>query len=309
MIKDPTDFRRRFQEWKIRNQDPDYIPYYVGGKSSNQQGSNDYINIAKDFVKRNESWSATPYADGPKGTGWRSVGWGFNDSGFRAKYPNGVSRYYEHGITKEQAEKELDWVFGNIISYLKNTYGNSWDKLNDNQKAAMIDVAYQNPSYLSKTSNFYRHFMGGDPNAVNYLGVTGYDSRNTKRRNLYGGIVQQEPMILQPRKSNLDIIKENVKPSFELLQPLSSPEKPIINLPASQQRPIGNKPVTSVVLPNVDVVEEKPLRERRFLKQNTRWGPLPDPIEYFNQLFGESIPNRQLLIKPYGQSSKIAIEA
>ena len=64
-----------------------------------------YLDIPKAHIRNNEVWSPMPVADGPKNTGWRSVGYGFNDSGFRAKYPQGISKAYENGITKAQAEQ------------------------------------------------------------------------------------------------------------------------------------------------------------------------------------------------------------
>jgi len=148
----------------------------------------DYINIAKDYIRRNESFRRMSYADAPKGKNWRSTGYGFNDSGFWSKYPGGISKYYDArgGITEAEAEQELEWILRNsTIPYLERTYGSSWNNFTPQQKAAIIDTAYQSPNAVGNKSRFYRAIIQGDPNAINYLGVTGYDKRNNIRRSLY----------------------------------------------------------------------------------------------------------------------------
>ena len=162
-----------------------------------------YLDIAKAHIRNNEGWSPKPVADGPKNTGWRSVGYGFNDSGFRAKYPQGISKAYENGITKAQAEQELDYILGNMDSHLRRVYGSKWNNFNDNQKAAILDTYYQRPaSVVGGNSAFYNAVMRGDNNAVNYLGVAGYNTRNNDRRKLFSstttGIPEMQPVEQQP---------------------------------------------------------------------------------------------------------------
>ena len=157
-----------------------------------------YLDIAKAHIRNNEGWSPMPVADGPKNTGWRSVGYGFNDSGFRAKYPQGISKAYENGITKAQAEQELDYILGNMDSHLRRVYGNKWNSFNDNQKAAILDTYYQRPaSVVGRNSAFYNAVMRDDNNAVNYLGVAGYDTRNNDRRKLFSSAITQMPEAAQ----------------------------------------------------------------------------------------------------------------
>ena len=66
-----------------------------------------YLSQAKALIRQNEGWREKPYADAPKGKNWRSVGYGFNDSGFREKYPEGISKHYEHGITRNRLKRNL----------------------------------------------------------------------------------------------------------------------------------------------------------------------------------------------------------
>ena len=145
-----------------------------------------YLSQAKALIRQNEGWSAKPYADSPKGKQWRSVGYGFNDSGFRDKYPEGISKHYEHGITKEQAEKELDYFLNKAEKNLKGIYGRQWDNFTDNEKAAILDTYYQRPASVGKGSRFYKAVTAGE-DAGRYLGVAGYDKRNRVRRGVFGG--------------------------------------------------------------------------------------------------------------------------
>ena len=145
-----------------------------------------YLNQAKALIRENEGWSAKPYADSPKGKNWRSVGYGFNDSGFRDKYPEGISKHYEHGITKKQAEEELDYFLKKAEKTLKGIYGKQWDDFSDSQKAAILDTYYQRPASVGKSSRFYKAVTAGE-DAGRYLGVAGYSKRNNIRQSVFGG--------------------------------------------------------------------------------------------------------------------------
>lgn len=167
-----------------------------------------YLGKAKALIKENESFSELPYTDAPNGKTWQSVGWGFNDSGFSDKYPEGISKHYKNGITTEQAESELNWYLARADKHLKSVYGPVWDSLDDNKKAAIMDTYYQRPASVLNGSKFYDSFMAGDENAVNNLGVKGYDKRNTYRQNVYSNtqraIYEQLPELF--RNAGLDII-------------------------------------------------------------------------------------------------------
>lgn len=145
-----------------------------------------YLNQAKALIRENEGWSAKPYADSPKGKNWRSVGYGFNDSGFRDKYPEGISKRYEHGITKKQAEEELDYFLNKAEKQLKSIYGKQWNDFTDSQKAAILDTYYQRPASVAKGSRFYKAVTSGE-DAGKYLGVAGYNKRNKVRQGVFGG--------------------------------------------------------------------------------------------------------------------------
>lgn len=146
-----------------------------------------YMSMARELIKNNEGWSATSYSDAPKGKNWRSIGWGFNDSGFREKYKDGISNHYKKGITKEQAEQELTWYLNKAEKTLKGIYGSDWSKFSDEQKAAILDTYYQRPASVGKNSRFYSAVKAGEKNAASYLGVAGFSSRNNKRQSLYAG--------------------------------------------------------------------------------------------------------------------------
>ena len=145
-----------------------------------------YLEQAKALIRQNEGFRDKPYNDAPKGKNWRSVGYGFNDSGFRDKYPEGISKHYERGITKKQAEEELDYFLRGAEKQLKNIYGSQWSSFTDSQKAAILDTYYQRPASVGKTSRFYKAVTAGeDPSR--YLGVAGFTKRNNIRQNVFGG--------------------------------------------------------------------------------------------------------------------------
>ena len=145
-----------------------------------------YLSQAKALIRQNEGWREKPYADAPKGKNWRSVGYGFNDSGFREKYPEGISKHYEHGITKKQAEEELDYFLNKAEKQLKSIYGKQWNDFTDSQKAAILDTYYQRPASVGKSSRFYKAVTSGE-DAGRYLGVAGFDKRNKIRQGVFGG--------------------------------------------------------------------------------------------------------------------------
>ena len=152
----------------------------------NEFAGGGYMDKAKALIKKNEGWMAKPYKDAPEGKSWRSVGYGFNDSGFYDKYPEGISRHYENGITKAQAEQELNYVLNKADKHLRSIYGKQWDSFNDNQKAAIMDTYYQRPASVGKKSAFYNAVKSGK-DASKYLGVSGFADRNKKRQSVFGG--------------------------------------------------------------------------------------------------------------------------
>ena len=156
------------------------------GKAINEHSEGGYLSKAKALIRQNEGWREKPYKDAPKGKNWRSVGYGFNDSGFREKYPEGISKHYEHGITKKQAEEELDYFLNKAEKQLKSIYGKQWNDFTDSQKAAILDTYYQRPASVAKGSRFYKAITSGE-DAGRYLGVAGYDKRNKIRQGVFGG--------------------------------------------------------------------------------------------------------------------------
>ncbi len=140
------------------------------------------VNIAKDIIKRNEGWRSATYKDH---LGNSTIGYGFTNAGFRERYKDGITNSYPHGMSKQQAEQELDWYLNRAASTLRNVYGDT--PLNANQVASILDTYYQSPIAVSRGSRFHKAVMAGDKNAVNYLGVKGYDKRNNIRKSVYAG--------------------------------------------------------------------------------------------------------------------------
>lgn len=150
-------------------------------------GSNRYdwggaIKIAQDYIKNHEGWNNKTYADSG---GTATIGWGFTNSGFRSKYKDGITNHYKRGITQEQAQQELNWYLSNAAKTLDKIYGDY--NLTDAQRAALLDTYYQRPASVSTNSRFYKALKAGDKDAVKYLGVAGYDTRNANRQALYSG--------------------------------------------------------------------------------------------------------------------------
>lgn len=185
--------------------------------------------IAKYHIRRNEGFRQHSYADAPKGKSWRSVGYGFNDSGFYNKYPMGISKYYDSrgGITRQEAEQELDYMLNIMENQARRAYGSRWNQFNDNQKAAIMDTMYQRPASVLKGSQFYKAVMAGDPNAGNYLGVTGYANRNNIRRGLFGN-----PQITVPQEQQLQMQQP-------LIIPYESLNIQAQNTPQAAQQPVN----------------------------------------------------------------------
>ena len=187
----------------------------------NKHAGGGYIDKAKALIKKNEGWMSKPYKDAPEGKSWRSVGYGFNDSGFYDKYPEGISRHYENGITKAQAEQELSYILNKADKHLRSIYGKQWDSFNDNQKAAIMDTYYQRPASVGKKSAFYNAVKSGK-DASKYLGVKGFADRNKKRQSVFGGgavsMIADNMDTSLPQEVALQPIIENI-PEFIPLNP------------------------------------------------------------------------------------------
>lgn len=197
--------------------------------------ANGWRNIAANSIMNNEGFRTMSYADAPKGKTWRSIGYGFNDSGFYGKYPQGISKYYDArgGITRAEAQQELNYMLDILEKQARSTYGYRWNQFNDNQKAAVIDVMYQRPGSAGKGSPFYKAIMAGDPNAVNYLGVEGFNNRNNRRRQLFMSSGNGLPQQTYPQNDMPAFMPLNEE---ALNAPIASYEQPIVivNQPLEQ---------------------------------------------------------------------------
>jgi GH24 family phage-related lysozyme (muramidase) len=139
------------------------------------------IQMAQNAIKKHEDWRSRTYLDKKGGT--PTIGWGFTNSGFRNKYKEGITNHYKRGMTQAQAQQELNWYLRNAAKTLDKIYGGF--NLTDSQKAALLDTYYQRPASVSTNSRFYKALKAGDKNAVKYLGVAGYNSRNAARQAMY----------------------------------------------------------------------------------------------------------------------------
>jgi GH24 family phage-related lysozyme (muramidase) len=260
-----------------------FIPSVWQTVESNKFAGGSYMEQAKSLIRKNEGWSAKPYKDAPTGRTWRSVGYGFNDSGFRDKYPEGISKHYKHGITKAQAEEELNHYLGKAERTLRGIYGKQWNTFTDGQKAAILDTYYQRPASVGKGSAFYKAVRSGK-DATNYLGVNGYEKRNKGRREAFSG-TREIPITMQnmdavmsspiPVQESIDFIPLNPQvfgmqmPSYQI--PTVTPEQPIVE--AAQQQ-----------VPTPEQLErERVLQER----QDRR-----DRLDKFNLLMSLSSPQQ-----------------
>lgn len=177
-----------------------YNEFAEGGafeEESNQFKPGGYIERAKSLIRQNEGWSAKPYKDTIAGKNWRSVGYGFNDSGFTERYPEGISKHYENGITRQQAEQELDWYLGKADRHLRQMYGEKWDSFSDGQKAAILDTYYQRPASVARGSTFYGSVMSGKTGIA--PSVAGYDKRNRSRMAAFMGADVEPAAVSQER--------------------------------------------------------------------------------------------------------------
>lgn len=232
-----------------------------------------YLSKAKALIRQNEGWRAKPYKDAPKGKAWRSVGYGFNDSGFREKYPEGISKHYEHGITKEQAEQELEYYLRKSEKTLKNIYGKQWNSFTDNQKAAILDTYYQSPASVGKKSRFYKAVTAGE-DAGKYLGVAGYSKRNNVRQGVFGGgaVPKSSGASYSSGYSNVDMASSSGAGQIDTEElsypsPILEGRSPIVDFDLSGIEP------TKVIDPKINL--SRPAMDLNFMSSPIAQAPQP----------------------------------
>lgn len=235
------------------------LHYSEGG---NLYGGGSYLDKAKAMIRANEGWRSTPYKDAPKGKNWRSVGYGFNDSGFWEKYPDGISKHYEKGMTKAQAEQELAYYLGKAERQLRGIYGKRWDSFNDDQKAAILDTYYQRPASVGSKSGFYSAVMAGRDGAP-YLGVRGFGDRNQSRRDLYRGRGVSAPMTFDTVSEPVSAEPEMI--SFKPLNPQAF-DNPMFTYtpPTLMEEPVQVNPLAEAYSPKELERQEKKDNLERF---------------------------------------------
>ena len=236
-----------------------YNEFAEGG---NLYGGGSYLDKAKAMIRANEGWRSTPYKDAPKGKNWRSVGYGFNDSGFWEKYPEGISKHYEKGMTKAQAEQELAYYLGKAERQLRGIYGKKWDSFNDDQKAAILDTYYQSPASVGSKSGFYSAVMAGKDGAP-YLGVRGFGDRNQSRRDLYRGRGVSAPMTFDTMAEPMSTEPEMI--SFKPLNPQAF-DNPMFTYtpPTLMEEPVQVNPLAEAYNPEELERQEKRVNLERF---------------------------------------------
>ncbi len=242
-----------------------------------------YMEQAKSLIRKNEGWSAKPYKDAPTGRTWRSVGYGFNDSGFRDKYPEGISKHYEHGITRAQAEEELNHYLYKAERTLKGIYGKQWNAFTDGQKAAILDTYYQRPASVGNDSAFYKAVRAGK-DATNYLGVNGYEKRNKGRREAFSG-AREIPVTME----NMDAVMNSpvtVQESIDFM-PLN-PQVFGIQMPSFQaSETITEQPIVEMAQQQVPTPEQLEMERVLQERQERR-----DRLDKFNLLMSLSSPRQ-----------------
>lgn len=265
-MKNTDDFKERFKRWKngenywaIRADRDQYLPQYSDGKPKKQYYP--VYDAAKYFA-----------LDGVKAV---------MSSGQR---PGAVvadtGRPSQHAILGGAADYVGD--FENMIRVIRDPNSNTYKWMMEND----IDWLNEDVSHGGTMAHWPKHriqeyLAGGRSN--NHLHF--FKSEKKKRQRL--------------ENLKRDISNIQFKPDF-----ITKSESPVTPTATVASNP--NKIYGPIELPNVNVTrdiraaiqkmdEEK---RNRALDEITRFGPLPNPIAFFNSFWGEDLPTRQTLNKP-----------
>lgn len=188
MRKDTTEFRQRFQRWKNGEQ-----VYEAGLPKYNEGKDQDPIEIAVDFLAKNEGFVPNVYRDYAASQRIAKV---------RGKYDSVKCKYYIptagygwtsksdlHSWTKESAKERLKQDVIKYDSLLQNGPISNYANLNPYQKAAIIDLMHQGGTHvLKKMPKFVEAVNAGDyDKAYTHLAFNtkGTPNRSTTRQNMF----------------------------------------------------------------------------------------------------------------------------
>lgn len=132
-----------FQGWKM-SQSTDTTYDTDKQTTTNTSSSN---MTAKDLIKKEEGFRSTRYKD----AGSTSIGYGFY----------GTTYWKGNSITKEEADKVLDGIIDKQSKILSKYP--IWDKLNENQKAALHSYMYNvGPGKFAENTQMGKALASGD---------------------------------------------------------------------------------------------------------------------------------------------------
>lgn len=269
-MKNTDDFKERFKRWKngenywaIRADRDQYLPQYSDGKPKRQYVYDVLPGLfAKDGVKITVSSGYRPGAI-------------VADTG----KPSRHSTHQAADIVGDfaQIRKVLDDPNSNVSKWMvANGYG-------------YIDETAKTGTTIHWSPRRRREYALGISNNSHYhIGEDSYYAEQYA--------AQMNKLLAQAAQA---------KPSVTYaMQPIVQPEPPVI--PVTTKSVDTNKIYGPIELPNVNVTgditaaiqkmdEEK---RNRALDEITRFGPLPNPIAFFNSFWGEDLPTRQTLNKP-----------
>ena len=188
MRKDTTEFRQRFQRWKNGEQ-----VYEAGLPKYNEGKDQDPIEIAVDFLAKNEGFVPNVYRDYAASQRIAKV---------RGKYDSVKGKYYIptagygwtsksdlHSWTKESAKERLKQDVIKYDSLLQNGPISNYANLNPYQKAAIIDLMHQGGTQvLSKMPKFVEAMNAGNyDKAYTHLAFNtkGTPNRSATRQNMF----------------------------------------------------------------------------------------------------------------------------
>lgn len=183
-MKDPTEFRKRFQAWKETGESQ-----YEAGLPKHNDGEEpksmfNYIDRAVRYIAQHEGFVDHVYEDR-----FASQDYAKKNGYWSDKYQKYVLPTAGYGWTakkdlkhwtKEEADARLREDVVKYDNYWRKKIP-SWDSMRDEHKMAIIDLGHQGGlGVLEKMPKFKAALMRGDKNAGKYLS---FASHQTKNRN------------------------------------------------------------------------------------------------------------------------------
>lgn len=179
MLKDPTEFRKRFQAWKMGAQ-----VYDKGKPIQAESPTFNYIDRATRYIADHEGFVDHVYEDTVASQDYAKKHGYWSDKYKKYVLPTAgygwTAKNDLHNWTKEEANKRLR---EDVVKYDNNGRRliPGWDNMPDERKMAVIDLFHQGGmGVLNKMPKFYAALKAGDENAGRHIS---FASTQTPRRN------------------------------------------------------------------------------------------------------------------------------